>query len=33
MVDRLNLLNTATEEIQYLKNKFLTLEVQFYKEV
>ena len=33
MVDRSNLLNTATEEIQYLKNKILTLEVQFYNEV
>ena len=33
MVDRSNLLNTATEEIQYLKSKFLTLEVQFYNEV
>ena len=33
MVDRSNLLNTATEEIQHLKNKFLTLEVQFYNEV
>ena len=30
MVDRSNLLNTATEEIQHLQNKFLTLEVQFY---
>ena len=33
MVDRSNLLNTATEEIQYLKNKILTLEVRFYNEV
>ena len=30
MVDRSNLLNTATEEIQHLQNKFLTSEVQFY---
>ena len=30
IVDRSNLLNTATEEIQHLQNKFLTLEVQFY---
>ena len=33
MVDRSNLLNTATEEIQHLQNKFSTLEVQFYNEV
>ena len=33
MVDRSNLLNTATEEIQHLQNKYLTLEVQFYNEV
>ena len=33
MVDRSNLLNTATEEIQHLQNKFLTLEVQYYNEV
>ena len=33
MVDRSNLLNTATEEIQHLQNKFLTLEVQFYSKV
>ena len=33
MVDRLNLLKTAIEEIQHLKNKILTLEVQFYNEV
>ena len=33
MVDRSNLLNFATEEIHHLKNKFLTLEVQFYNEV
>ena len=33
MVCRSNLLNTATEEIQHLQNKFLTLEVQFYNEV
>ena len=30
MVDRSNLLNTATEQIQDLQNKFLTSEVQFY---
>ena len=30
MVDRSNFLTTATEEIQHLQNKFLTLEVQFY---
>ena len=33
MADSSNLLNTATEEIQHLQNKFLTLEVQFYNEV
>ena len=33
MVDRSNLLSTATEEIQHLQNKFSTLEVQFYNEV
>ena len=33
MVDRSNLLNTATEEIQNLQTKFLTFEVQFYNEV
>ena len=33
MVDRSNLLNTATEEIRHLQNKFLILEVQFYNEV
>ena len=33
VVDRSDLLNTATEEIQHLQNKFLTLEVQFYNEV
>ena len=33
MIDRSNLLNTATEEIQHLENKFLTLEVQFFTEV
>ena len=33
MVDRSNLLNTATEEIQHLQNRFSTLEVQFYNEV
>ena len=27
------MLNIATEEIQHLKNQFLTLEVQFYNEV
>ena len=30
MVDRSNFLTAATEEIQHLQNKFLTLEVQFY---
>ena len=30
MVDRSNLLNSTTEEIQHLQNKFSTLEVQFY---
>ena len=33
MVDRSNLLNAATEEIQHLQNKSLTLELQFYNEV
>ena len=33
IVDRSNLPNTATEEIQYLKNNFLTLQVRFYNEV
>ena len=33
MADSSNLLNTATEEIQHLQNKFLTLEVQYYNEV
>ena len=33
MVDKSNLLNTATEEIQHLENKFLILEVQFFTEV
>ena len=33
IVDRSNLLNTATEEIRHLQNKFLILEVQFYNEV
>ena len=32
IVDRSNFLNTATEEIQNLQNKFLTLEVRFYNE-
>ena len=33
MTDTPKFLNTDTEEIQHLQNKFLTLEVQFYNEV
>ena len=33
LVDRQQLLETAFDEIAALKNKFLTLEVQFYSEV
>ena len=33
MVDRSDLMNTELEEIQRISNKFVTLEVHFYKEV